>query len=146
MLADEVVARLRAEVPELRSVDGAAELAAVMKGGRAPNQVPAAFVLAAGLRARAPDAAAGMYRQLVAETTGILIVAATAGDARGGKAASRAEALCGAVVAALAGWTPAGADVIGPMQLESAELVGLEAGVVSYQVNFSTQRQLRITR
>lgn len=143
MLTDEVIARLAAEVPAFVSVEGAAELAAVMKGGRAPNRMPAAFVLSAGLRARPADAAAGVFRQAVSEMTGVLIVA---GDARGGAAAGRAETLCGQVVAALAGWTPEGEQIIGPMELTSAELLGLEAGVVSYQVNFSTAQQLRIQR
>lgn len=146
MLTDEVIARLVAEVPAFISVEGAAELAAVMKGGRAPNRMPAAFVLSAGLRARPADAAAGVFRQAVSEMTGVLIVAGVAGDARGGAAAARAETLCGQVVAALAGWTPEGEQIIGPMELTSAELLGLEAGVVSYQVNFSTAQQLRIQR
>lgn len=146
MLTDEVIARLRDEAPAFVSVDGAAELASVMKGGRAPNRMPAAFVFSAGLRARPADAVAGLYRQHLAEATGVLVVAAAAGDARGGTAAARAETLCGTVIDVLAGWSPDVGDVIGPMELVRAELLGLEAGVVFYQVTFETARQLRIVR
>ena len=144
MLSDDVIERLQAEVPAFVTVEAAAELAAVLKGGRAPQRTPAAFVLSAGLQVRGPDAVTGMYRQHLSESTIVLLVASRAGDPRGGAAAGRAEPLRDAVVQALAGWSPP--DAFGPMELTGARLVDFVDGAVFFEVAFVTPQQLRIER
>jgi hypothetical protein len=145
LLPDAILARLRAEVPQLVRVEPAAELAALVQGGRAPNRMPAAFVLPLGLRADPADAAGGLYRQRIAETVGVILVAGTAGDLRGGTSIAEIHVLRAAVIAALAGWDPeeGGFDVL---RLERAALISLNAGTIVYQVDFGRTEQLRIAR
>jgi hypothetical protein len=143
MLVDDVIARLTA-IPELVEVSGVAELGALMQGGRPPNRMPAAFVVPLGLRAGPPDAVAGLYRQRQIETIGVVIVVATAGDARGAVGSGKVVALRDAVIAALAGWGPTGG--FGVLELVRADLVSVAAGTIVYQTDFSIPDQLRIAR
>lgn len=144
MLVDDVIKRLQAEVPAFVAVEAAAELAAVLKGGGAPNRTPAAFVVSAGLRVREADAVTGLYRQSIVESTIVLLVAGRAGDGRGGAASGRVEPLRDAIILALAGWSPP--DAFGPIELSGARLVDFVAGTVFYEVSFDTPQQLRIER
>jgi hypothetical protein len=146
LLPDAIMARLAAEVPQLARVEAAAELAALVQGGRAPNRMPAAYVVPLGLRADPADVAAGLYRQRVVETVGVILVAGAAGDLRGGAALTPIHALRAAVIGALAGWDPEAGGGFGVLVLDRAALVSLNAGTIVYQVDFSRAEQLRIAR
>lgn len=145
MLLDDVAARLAAEIPELaRRVEGAAELAELVEKKLLPQTTPFAYVLPLGFRGGAPDAAAGLYRQLLDETVGVVLVVRTAGDATGRKTLPKVHELRDQVVQALAGWAPAGA--FGVLAPSRGALVSLTAGAVIYQVDFRIDSLLRITR
>lgn len=140
-MLDDVIARLKARCADFRLIEGAAELSALVQGGRAPNRTPAAFVIPVGLRATPPSAAAGLFRQVYSETIGVVIVQTTAGDARGAAGVMPVHGLRQQVIECLAGWGPGG---FGVLELVRGSLVSLQAGTIIYQIDFSIPQQLRI--
>ncbi|NOR63252.1 MAG: hypothetical protein GQ535_12260 [Rhodobacteraceae bacterium] len=143
MQVEDIISRLIAQVSEFEGrVEGSAELAALVKTGRAPNRTPAAFVLPLGIVAQPADTVTGLYRQGFTESFGIVIVQTIANDKNGRKGLSKIHTLRDAVIANLAGWrVPGGFDVLA---LTRAKLQSLNAGTITYQVDFSTKDQLRI--
>lgn len=104
---DSIAERLRAEVPALRHVGGAAEFVAAVDHVPA---VPAAFVLP--LREDALDSPFmdGFVQQVVGCEFVVMLVARDLSDAAGGAAVQALAPLRKAVAAALLGWTPTGAE------------------------------------
>lgn len=146
MLLDAVIDRLDAQVPNLsRRVQGAAELAALIRDGKLPAQTPASYVLPLGFRAREADAAAGLFTQILADQVAVVLVVRVASDATGEKAFGKIDALVEQVLAALAGWEPED-NSFGVLTPTAGDLISLVAGAVMFQVTFSLQRQLRIER
>ncbi|NOR62160.1 MAG: hypothetical protein GQ535_06675 [Rhodobacteraceae bacterium] len=144
MQVEDIISRLIAEVSEFEGrVEGAAELAALVKEGRAPNSTPSAFVLPLGIVAQPADTVTGLYRQGFTESYGIVIVQTVANDRRGRKGLSKINTLRDAVIGNLAGWGPSGS--FDALALTRAKLQSLNAGTITYQVDFSTKDQLRIS-
>jgi hypothetical protein len=74
----------------------------------------------------------------------VVLFARAAGDVTGEKTLATIDSLEAAVLAALAGWGPAGAiDVLEPRR---GRLVSVAAGAVIYQIDFAITEQLRISR
>lgn len=143
MQVDDIISRLIAEVSEFEGrVEGAAELAALVKTGKAPNRTPSAFVLPLGIIAQPADTVTGLHRQAFTESYAIVIVQTTANDKNGRKGLTKINILRDSVIVNLAGWSPSGSfDVLA---LTRAKLQSLNAGTITYQVDFSTKDQLRI--
>lgn len=144
MLVDEAIARIEARCPALaKRTRGAAELTGYVKRGSLPNVTPCAFVLPTGLRAVAPDAATGVFRQGVDELIAVVLVVAAAGDDTGARALPSIDALIDEVVSAICGWVPG--DQVGVFRLERGQLLSLAGGTVIYQLDFAIEDQLRIS-
>ena len=123
---------------------GATDLAALQKSNLVGSVSPAAYTLPLGVGGGEADAATGLYRQPIYWLDGVLLVVMVAGDAPGGKAQQQMEPLIMDTINAIAGQDVDG--MIGTYRLAKGELVGLAAGVLSYQLDFAIEDQLRIVR
>ncbi len=132
MLLGPVADRIRAQVPDLRKVAGAAGFAAAREDLKA---LPAAYVLPLGDSAR-PNTLAGGISQQVVERFGVILAAGNARDARGDAANAALEGLRGAVLQALLGYQPAAE--YDPVQYGGGRLLMLDAGVIWWQLEFTT--------
>lgn len=138
----DVIARLKAQVPALEGrVEGAAELATLMRQNALPQVTPAAHVVPLGLQGGRADAAAGLFRQDVDSLVGVMLTLRT-NSRTGGAQLPDLTGLIDAVIAALAGWDPPGA--IGVFRLSRGQLVTMAAGTLVYQLDFALADQLRI--
>lgn len=144
MLVSDIIARLEARVDDLAGrVQGAAELAELVRRKALPQASPFAFVLPLGLHARnAGEAGAGYFVQNVDEVFAVLLVVRASGDITGGKALPAIDALVQSVVAGVCGWGPSGA--MGVFSLRRGQLASAEAGTVIYQLDFAIQSQVRV--
>jgi hypothetical protein len=142
MLIDDVVARLK-EVASLgKRVEGAADLAAMVKADKLPAVTPHTYVVPLGLRPRSEgDAATGAFTQAIDEVVGVILIVRASCDATGAKSLGTIQQLISDVLAALGGFDPA--EAIGVLRLQRGELVSLNAGAVIYQLDFAILTQLR---
>lgn len=142
-MLDAVEARLEAQVPALQNrVEGASAWSALLAGNAAPQHTPAAYVIPLGWSGGAVDVAAGLFRQTVSETVGVLIFFRS----RKGAAAEITEkmrAVLVQVIKALCGWAPG--DELGVFQLTRGQLISAVRGLLVFQLDFSINDQLRIT-
>lgn len=100
-----VIARIVAQVPALKFVQGAAELAAAMQGG-AP-QTPCAYVLLASERAPGAYGSSEAHVQTVQATVNVVLVLRNArAQGLGAQASDDLVALVAAVRNAILGWSP----------------------------------------
>lgn len=126
----------------------AASLSDLMARNQAPQVTPAAFVLPLGLRGGRADAATGLFRQDIAETLGVVLFVRSAGDATGAKAGDRLRPLRNDVIRRIVGWAPPSDwledDTVGVFVLSRGQLLSMSAGMLTYQLDFSVDDQLRI--
>lgn len=142
MLNDQVHELLAAAVPGLAGrIEGAAQLAALMKQNSLPQVTPAAYVIGLGADAARPGDITGAHVQTVTERVAIVLVVTVADDATGGRAAVEVEGLVEAAVQGLTGAAVAGCQT--PLALQRSRLVSIEAGTIFHQIDFSTTRQIR---
>lgn len=142
-LVQSTVARLQAEVPALRRVEGAAELAALVSAGQLPQQTPAAYVLPLGDDAEANRSATVGVNQRVTEQLGVVLIDRHAGSRHGEEARADLVPLIQACRAALIGWQPDGS--YSALEYRRGRLVALVTGSVVYQLDFSTRWHLEDT-
>lgn len=145
---EEVKARL-ADVTALAGrIEPAASLSDLMARNQLPQVTPAAFVLPLGLRGGRADAAAGLYRQDIAEMLGVVLILRSAGDATGGKLADRLTPIRDDVIRRIAGWAPPSGwlegETIGVFTVSRGQLITLSAGALVYQLDFAVDDQVRI--
>ncbi|TNF21873.1 MAG: hypothetical protein EP318_06270 [Rhodobacteraceae bacterium] len=138
---DAVIARLQSQVPDLRSVQGAGAYKALVEGNTTPQQDPAAYVIPLGLRGSTPEAVAGLFRQPIAESIGVVLFI-RGHDAHGAKALADVRPFIDTVIGAIAGWQSS--DELGVFQLSRGALIGISSGLLSYQIDFAINDQLRI--
>lgn len=141
----EITARLRDGLPDLASVDGVAELAAVLAAPPQPHQRPRAFVALQGLRGGVMTAAAGAFIQEIDHTVAIYLLFPAHADPTGARAQVDIAAMQAQVIELLCGWVPASASVA-PMRLVKAQLADLRPGLVVQTIEFGIADQLRIAR
>lgn len=151
MLADDIVARLGAEVDVLeKRVQGALALSEMIRQKALPNFTPAAFVVPNGLAFGAAEYETGFFIQGVDEVFSIILLMRSASDVRGAKLQGELQALIWKVVEALAGWAPESPETdepvapVGVLVPKRGSLARLDAGTVFYQLDFAIQQQLRI--
>lgn len=126
-------------------VHSASRLSGLMSQRGVLAQVcPAAFTLPLGIGGSRADAVTGLFRQPVTWLDGVLLVVRSAGDATGEAALLQLEPLIEATIAAIVGWGPE--DMIGVYELAKGELTSMEDGLLTYQLEFSIEDQLRIAR
>lgn len=140
-MIDLVVARLRNQVSDLRSVEGAAEFKKLLAGRGVPQNDPAAYVIPLGMRGGKAEAITGMFTQQVAESIGVVLFL-RGHDQTGARALGNLRPFIATVIEAIAGWQPSGE--IGVFQLSRGALVDINGGLLSYQLDFSINDQLRI--
>ena len=143
MLVDDAVTRIDDQVAALSGrVEGALELAEMVRRNALPNVTPHAYVVPLGFRPLGTgEASAGAFTQDVDEIVGVVLVIHSAGDVTGRKALATVGPLIAATIDAVAGWGPESA--IGVFRLQRGALISLNAGFVIYQIDFAIQDQLR---
>lgn len=133
----EVVSRLRAQCPLLRSVEAAA--AAVP----APAQTPYAWVLPIAETASRPMLI-GLHAQRLELRVAVELVVREAGDASGAAVWSRMQDARAQVRAALAGWRPDGADdSVAPLWFALGRLLDWQSGQATVRDEFAYECDLR---
>ena len=113
---DVVPARMRAQIPALKSVGTAADMARLVNAKTTPAQhlLPAAFVLLPSDSAGANTAPVGIaVQQRVTETVVVVLALFEHNDPTGAKALEQLDPLKAALMDVLVGWSPGGAyDVL----------------------------------
>lgn len=133
-------------IPALaKRVYGAAKLGELTERGSIAVNGTGAFVLPLGMRGGAADAVTGMFRQSLDRLVGIVLVVRNLSDNTGAKAMLELDPLIEAVIQLLAGWGPE-EDVFGVFTLARGELVSIDKGTITYQLDFAIEHQLRIVR
>lgn len=141
LLVDAVIARLQQLVPaDLRKVEGAADMMALMKASALPQQTPAAHVVPVGLRGGARQDAAGAFVQDIEETIGVTITL-RGNDPAGARALARVGSILSAVIAALVGWGPD--EEPGEFRLVRGSVLRMDAEALVYLIEFAIPLQLR---
>lgn len=129
-------------------IQPAASLSELMARNQAPQTCPAAFVLPSGIRGGSVDAMAGLFKQDIAEMLSIVLFLRSAGDATGGKMTDALVPIRNGVIRAIVGWAPQSdwleGETVGEFSLSRGTLVSLSAGLLTYQLDFSLNDQLRI--
>lgn len=144
--ASSVIDRLIATVPELGSVEGAAELAALLN---APPQIwakPRAHVVPMGIRGGQVLGATGAYVQDIEVAFSVYVSIASHGDAKGKRSMQDVSALQNKIITALCGWVPTGLTTGGDVRLGRAYLAELKPGLLVYAMDFNLPDQMRIAQ
>ena len=138
MLA-EIQARLTAEVPALKLVAGAAELAA-LRNNPPKSRQPAAYVLPIADTA-GPNSVAMAVSQQVTERFGVALALGSHEDPRGGAASEAMETVKRAVRDALLGWPPE--TGMEGCHYAGARTIDFRGGVVWLLLEFTTTYHIR---
>lgn len=125
-------------------IHSAGKLSTLLKTNQLANFGVAAFELPLGVTGGEVDAMAGLYRQRVRWLDGVLVSVPSHDDPTGARAVAQLEPLISAVIEAIAGWGPT--EEFGAYELVKGELASLEAGAVTYQLDFAIEDQLRFNR
>jgi hypothetical protein len=143
MLVNDVITRLDATVPTLTGrIQSAADLSKLIAEDALPQVTPAAFVLPLGFDAGPNARMTGLHSQTVTERIGVVLLVGNAADATGAQSLQAVDDLVEQVKLALVGWAPvAGLDTF---DVTRGRLTDLRAGLVFYQLDFSTTRLLRV--
>ena len=139
MIEDQIRARLAALPATFALVEGAAELSLV--AGQ-PKAFPAAYVFESE-KAAAPNERLNAVLQRIEADYAIVLVAKSVAAASGAAALTQLRPLETAVLAALIGWQPTGADQ--PITFTSSTITRVAAGTVWLEVVVSTSWYLEGT-
>lgn len=140
-----VIARLKAEVPMLQRVEGAAELGSVQQ--LRDFRTPSAYVLLAQETpvARQPGHSGGARRQLATVHFGVTLAVRNYSDTKGMAAADDLRAVLGAVRDALIGWVPPGLTGARDCQLIQGKVLDYDASALVWAELYSTQHSIGST-
>lgn len=143
MQMEPIIDRLRERVPALRGVEGAARLIALTASNALSQQSGAnAYVIPMAMRGGQVTAASGLFVQVTEQIVSVILSMRHA-DPSGARATAEIDDIRTAIIAAIAGWAPAGA--MGAFRFMRADVVSLVAGTFLYQIEFAIPDQLRIT-
>lgn len=138
-LASDIIARLKAQVPDLGNrVEGAASLAAMMTSNVPPQVGRIAHVIPGGIAGRDVQALTGIYRQGVDRLPEVIL---TINAGQAGARVDEAEELMDAMILSLVGWQPPEARA--PLTFRRQQLLSAQAGVFRWQMTFSAPYELR---
>jgi len=141
-MIDDIITRLEAQVDELAGrVDGGRAFVDLIRSKKAPAQSIACYVFPSGIQGARPDAATGVYTQMLTHRTSVVIFVQSF-DRTGRRALERIQPFLMRVIEAIAGWAPG--DEVGVHRFDRAQLVESGAGRLAYQLDFSIDDQLRI--
>jgi hypothetical protein len=132
-----VIDRLRAEVPELQSVEGVAEYGAVtsLRDFRSPS----AFALLVRERADGEDPKPGRGTQRLLVTFAVVLVVSNYRDTRGGEVVDEIKPLLGKTRAALMGWQP-GVPGARPCRFIQGDVLDYDASTLLWTDVYQTQQ------
>lgn len=140
-LVDAVIDRLKLlPATVLRSVDGIADMQALMAANRLPQVTPAAHVVPAGMQAVPPQDVAGGYIQQVTEVVGV-VVTLRGNDTQGKAALPRLREIIDAIMTQLCGWEPDGA--YSQFQFSRGAVLSLDEKGLVYLLEFQIPFLLR---
>lgn len=122
----------------------AGKLSTLLKSNGLANAGVAAFELPLGVTGGSVDAMAGKYLQRVRWLDGVLLSVPSHDDPTKARAIGQLEPLIEEVIAAIAGWGPD--EGFGVYELVKGELASLEAGAVTYQLDFVIEDRLEFDR
>lgn len=143
MLAmQDVIERLKDLVPDLGSVEGAMELAALMAAKPQAHAKPRAHVVPMGLRGAQLEASTGAFVQDIDVAFTVFLTLSAVADRRGQRVATDVHDLQISVIESLCGWGPE--DAVGVVRLIRAAPIDLRPGVLVYAIEFAISDQLRI--
>lgn len=137
-LRAEVETRIKAQLPDLREVAGAASLPSLLEGRLA---APSIYVIAEKRAASANPYGALAVSQRIEQTLLCVVVNKNVRDARGGDAADEADTLCAGLRTALVGWQPASA--IEPIDYLGGQLLAFPNQYHIWAERFRTAFYLR---
>ncbi len=139
MLVEEVRQRLLGRAAVARC-EGTVELTALIAAGQMPAAPESAFVVPMGFRGGAVRSTGSAFVQSCEEAVAVVLALRVASGVTAPDLTL--EARIDAVIAAVAGWQPAGAmDVF---RLVRANMLSFQKGIVLYQIEFATSSELRI--
>lgn len=142
MIVDWVIERLKDQVAAFADrVEDVADLAALIAAEKIPQTTPAAWVMHQGDDAPGAQFMTGVVAQDVAETISVVICQRVAGDRTGSKARALIVPIRDAVIAALVGQEPAGADDM--ILYRRGRMIGISGATLFYQMDFLCGRQIR---
>ncbi len=133
MLRDLVIERLKADMPSLRKVGTAADLAAARTDAK---QFPCAYVLTLSERGSSARFMTGLVAQQRIQRIGLVLAVRNVRDAAGAAASVDMDALRTQTDAALFGWKPN--EVHDALVFESGKLLALIDGEVWWQDEYTT--------
>ncbi|WP_425230204.1 phage tail terminator protein [Sphingomonas sp.] len=144
-----LVAQVQAQLASVAAiagrVHGAAKLAQLTEQGQLAQAGVAAFVVPLGLGGgAASDGSGGLYRQSIDRLVGVILAVRNLADGTGEAGWVELEPLVEAVIVMLAGWDPPG--TLGSLRLAKGELISINRGTITYQLDFAVADQLRIVR
>ena len=144
MLTQDAIARLKDQVPDLAGrIEGAADLAVVLRKGGIPQVTPAAHVLASGLTGGKAETILGAFAQVVGRLVSVVLYFRSR-DKTSRRGLDGVEEIIEAAVTALIGWTPDPAT-LGVFSLRGGRLVSVDADALVYQYDFVLSDEMRIT-
>jgi hypothetical protein len=143
-LVDDVIARLKAQVPALQNrVEGAADLTALVARGELPQVTPAAHVVPAGMTAGSVRTAnTGFYSQAVGRLVSV-VLAFRGRDKTATRGLDGVSGVIDAVLAAICGWTPDPATT-GVFEMRGLRLVSMAGDALVYQIDFVLPDHLEV--
>lgn len=127
-----------------RRTEGALQLARLRQQNALPQVTPAAFVCPAGIAGDRPDVATGVFRQQLTDVVAVVIVLRASDDPKVARAIDPLHDLIRQVITTVAGVRPPGASH--PIQFLRGFLVSMADAAVTYQLEFSAQSQMRLSR
>lgn len=142
MQASPVIERIKAQVPQLRSVDGAIELVALLDARIPLAPGPVAHVVPTGIRGGAAEAMSGAFVQAIEDVVNVIVSFRSIDDATGRKSVDMVSDLLNDVICAIAGWGPD--DALGVFRLVRCSVLRFDAGILVYGIEFAISDQLRI--
>lgn len=141
-MLDEVIARLKAKVPDLQRVDDAASLAELLATKAISPAPVVGYVVPLGLVGTGAEAMSGVIDQNIKETIGVVLVIRGV-DPSGRKVLKKIKPFIDDIIAALVGWAPS--DEAGVFELQRGQQLSMKDGILIYQLDFFINDQLRIT-
>lgn len=132
MNIEPLIARIAAECPQFKLIEGVAEFAALV--GQ-PKALPACYVVPLSESDAGDDDFDGDYQRVDARF-GVCIAAGNVCSPGGREALNDLQALRQAVRDALLGWVPAGFDM--PALFDRGELLAIKPGLVWWQDSWRT--------
>lgn len=140
-LVEAVIERLKLLSPAVvRSVEGIADMQALMASGRLPQVTPAVHVVPAGMQGGQPQDVTGGYIQPVTETVGVVLTL-RGNDTQSKAALPRLREILDAIMTSLCGWEPDGAYA--QFQFSRGAVLSLDKEGLVYLLEFQIPILLR---